>query len=115
MLTNIIYATITAYCACTTCCGPDARGITASGKRPLQGLTIAAPRAVPFGTKVFIAQDVLRSRGLATPTGWNGFVVQDRLSKRYDSRFDVYFTRHADARKFGIKTNQQVIVVLPSL
>lgn len=82
--------TITAYCACVLCCGPDANGITASGVRPREGVTVAAPRSVPFGTRVYIAT-----------IGWR--TVQDRTARRYDGRYDVYFNRHADAKKFGIK------------
>ena len=88
MLTNAI---ITAYCACTICCGPKASGLTASGKSPVQGVTIAASRSIPFGTKIRI----------------NGhtYTVQDRLAKRYDSRIDIYFAKHKDAKAFGIHTN----------
>lgn len=78
---------VTAYCACTVCCGPKATGLTAAGIRPTQGLTVAASRKIPLGTVMQIAGQ--------------RFVVQDRLAKRYDSRVDVYFTRHEDARKFG--------------
>lgn len=83
-------ALITAYCACTVCCGPHAAGITASGKRPVQGVTIAAPRHVPMGTRVHVA-------GL----GW--FQVQDRLARRFDDRWDVYFKEHETARRFGLR------------
>lgn len=97
MTTNILITTITAYCACKTCCGPNAKGITANGNKPVQGITIAASRAIPFGSSV--------------TTSYGRFTVQDRLAKRYDSRFDIYFTKHSDAKKFGIKTNQTVIVI----
>lgn len=88
ILTN---ALLTAYCACKLCCGPNAKGITASGQRPVQGITIAASRTIPFGTQVFIDN--------------KQFLVQDRLAKRFDSRFDLYFHKHEDAKKFGVKTN----------
>jgi len=82
-------ATVVAYCACVTCCGAHADGITASGVRPVQGITVAGPRSVPFGTRVFI-----------TGLGWR--TVQDRTSRRYDGRWDVYFRSHRDAKQFGI-------------
>ena len=85
MITNLI---VTAYCACTICCGPNAKGITASGKRPIEGITIAASRQYHFGTKVAINGHV--------------YIVQDRLAKKYDNRVDIYFNRHSDAKKFGI-------------
>ena len=98
MMTNIIVATITAYCAGKCCCGPQAKGICANNKPPIQGTTIAASRSIKFGSLV----------------SYNGHVytVQDRLAKRYDSRFDIYFERHEDAKHFGIKKNQKVVVII---
>jgi 3D (Asp-Asp-Asp) domain-containing protein len=43
--------------------------------------------------------------------GSHNYIVQDRLAKRYDSRFDIYFNKHSDAKKFGIRTNQTVTIV----
>lgn len=98
MITNIIVATITAYCSCKLCCGPNAKGITANGNKPIEGITIAASRGIAFNSKVRI--------------GRHEYVVQDRLAKRYDSRFDIYFDSHERARRFGIKTNQKVVVII---
>jgi 3D (Asp-Asp-Asp) domain-containing protein len=81
-------AIVTAYCACHLCCGQNAIGLTAAGTKPVQGVTIAAPRSVPFGTMIHVET-----------VGWRR--VEDRLSKRFDNRFDLYFRRHADAVKFG--------------
>jgi 3D (Asp-Asp-Asp) domain-containing protein len=92
-MTNAI---ITAYCACRLCCGPDAAGITACGARPVQGITVAAPRSVPFGTRIWIAG-----------VGWR--TAQDRTARRYDGRYDVYFARHADALNFGIRKSRVLI------
>lgn len=97
MITNIITATLTAYCACKLCCGPNAKGICANNKPPIEGKTIAASRKIPFGSSVLI--------------GTNLYRVDDRLARRYDSRFDIYFTKHIDALKFGIKTNQTVTII----
>ena len=83
--------TVTAYCACTKCCGVmGGTGITASGRRAQQGATVAASRRIPFGTR-------LRIEGVGIR------VVQDRLAARYDDRVDIYFERHEDAMKFGKK------------
>lgn len=82
-------AVVTAYCLCRMCCG-NSDGTTASGRIPVQGVTVAAPRWVPFGSRVYI-QNV----------GWR--VVQDRTARRYDGRWDVYFTRHRDAKRFGLR------------
>lgn len=81
--------TVTAYCGCGKCCGKAGQP-TASGKMPQAGVTIAAPRAIPFGTKLNI-------QGVGTR------VVQDRLAKRFDDRIDVYFASHAEAKRFGIR------------
>lgn len=98
MITNIIQATITAYCACKLCCGPNAKGLTANGNKPIQGITIAASRKIPLQSSVQV--------------GCKTYIVQDRLAKKYDSRFDIYFNKHSDAKKFGIKTNQTVKVII---
>jgi 3D (Asp-Asp-Asp) domain-containing protein len=81
---------VTAYCACKECCGQDAYGYTASGRKPIEGITIAAPRSIPFGTKMFI-------------DGVGHRVVHDRLANRYDTRIDVYMTDHNRAKQFGKK------------
>ena len=97
MTTNIITATITAYCSCKLCCGPNAKGICANGQKPKEGITIAASRNIPLGSQSIIAGRV--------------YTVHDRLAKRFDNRFDIYFAKHSDAKKFGIRTNQKVIVI----
>jgi len=108
MITNIITATITAYCACKEVC-TKGTGITANGQKPIQGITIAASRTIPFGSKVIVPSSILLFSPLQ---GSNNFTVQDRLAKRYDSRFDIYMSSHESARKFGIKTNQTVQVII---
>lgn len=80
--------TVTAYCPCSKCCGQWAGGPTASGRMPVAGVTVAGPRSIPFGTRVWI-------------DGVGERVVQDRLARKYDSRFDLYFASHADALRFG--------------
>lgn len=96
MKTNVYGAIITAYCHCTYCCGPDARGVTASGQIPIAGKTVAAPRAVLLGSTVVI--------------GGQTYTAQDRTNPRYDGRFDIYFKSHAEARRFGIRTNQVTVI-----
>jgi 3D (Asp-Asp-Asp) domain-containing protein len=84
--------TVTAYCACKKCCGRWSGGPTASGKMPVVGVTCAGPRSIPFGTRVRIEGVGVR-------------VVQDRLAKRFDNRFDVFFgsdeQAHERALRFG--------------
>jgi len=83
--------TVTAYCACVKCCGKWSGGPTASGARPQQGVTAAGPRALKFGTRIHIEGVGVR-------------VVQDRLARKYDARFDVYFSDHQAALRFGKRT-----------
>jgi peptidoglycan DL-endopeptidase CwlO len=97
MTTNIITATITAYCACKLCCGNNAKGICANNKPPTQNHTIAASRIYPFGTRV-------RIEG-------KEYVVEDRLALRFDKRFDIFFASHNEAKKYGIKKNVQVTII----
>lgn len=80
---------VTAYCACPRCCGPAACGLTASGTRPSPGRTLAA-NWLPFGARV-------RIEGLGV------YRVEDRMSRRFPSRVDIYMASHADAVRFGRK------------
>ena len=82
--------TVTAYCPCLQCVGLYSGGPTASGVMPKQGVTIAAPRWIPFGT-------VLDIRGVGRR------VVQDRLALRYDNRIDIFMHSHSEAKRFGTK------------
>ena len=82
--------TVTAYCNCPACTGYYSGGPTASGAMARQGITIAAPRSIPFGT-------VLEIEGLGRR------VVQDRLASSHDNRIDIFLRSHAAARRFGIK------------
>lgn len=91
MQTRAEMFTVTAYCHCAKCCGKwAATGRTASGTKPAAGVTVAAPRRLPFGTKLVIP-------------GLGERVVQDRLARRFDDRIDVYFSNHNQALKWGIK------------
>lgn len=81
---------VTAYCSCEICCGHYSGSPTASGVMPKEGVTVAAPREIPFGT-------VLRIAGVGDR------IVQDRLHQRFDRRIDIYFNNHQDAKRFGLK------------
>ena len=89
--------TVTAYCACEICCGKSATGITASGRRPVEGRTVAASRSIPLGTRIHI-------EGI----GWR--VVEDRTARRYDGRVDIFFASHKEALKFG-KQERKVTII----
>jgi 3D (Asp-Asp-Asp) domain-containing protein len=89
--------TVTAYCGCPKCCGKWSGGHkTADGHAPKQGVTVAASRAIPFGTKVIILGHT--------------YTVQDRLAAKYDNRIDIYFDNHIEALRFGKKVLQVEIL-----
>jgi 3D (Asp-Asp-Asp) domain-containing protein len=77
-ITNDYYtetATTSAYTKWETC--PNTDCITASGTRPQNGITVACPRTLPFGTQVEIQGSV--------------YTCQDRTHSRFDGRYDIYF------------------------
>ena len=86
---------ITAYCACKKCCGPLAKGITASQKKVKSGMV--ACNWLKFGTRVNII-------------GLGIFTVEDRGAKslfgdknNHIKHIDVYLPDHSAAVNFGIK------------
>lgn len=88
-------ANISAYCPCLICCGKT-NGITASGVKATQYCTIAAPKSIPFGTKVYIPYfKNAPNKGI--------FIVQDRGGAIGSNRIDVFFNTHQQALNFGRK------------
>lgn len=83
------WMTVTAYCTCKKCCGPNAKGITASGKRA-RGKMIAAPRTYAFGTVMYVP-------------GYGTSCVEDRGGAIKGSRLDLLFPSHKAALKWGKK------------
>lgn len=80
---------VTHYCACTYCCGPNAKGITASGKRVAEGM-VAMSSHYPFGTQIMI----------------NGilYTVEDRGGSGIEndiSRVDIFVPSHSEALRKG--------------
>ena len=90
------HALFTAYCLCTAvCCPASSAGLTAAGRPPRAGASIAAPRSVPLGTRVLV-----KVPGALT----NVFVVDDRTARRFDGRWDIYMASHRRALAFGKRT-----------
>ena len=87
---------ITAYCPCTKCCGKS-DGITASGEKAVEGITIAMDESMPFGTKIYI-------------DGVGERIVQDRGGAIKGNRIDLYFGSHQEALNFGRQTKQVTIL-----
>jgi 3D (Asp-Asp-Asp) domain-containing protein len=78
-------ATVTAYSSTRRQTSSHPK-ITASGKHVSDGV-IACPRKFPFGTKVTIDGKV--------------YTCQDRLNRKYDSRFDIWKPNTRAAKVFG--------------
>ena len=79
---------VSAYCSCSQCCGKS-DGITFSGEKAVEGITIAADTRVhPIGTVLYIE-------------GIGERVVQDIGGSIYGNRIDVYFDSHSQALEFG--------------
>jgi 3D (Asp-Asp-Asp) domain-containing protein len=100
--THIRRMEVTAYCPCTKCCGPAAKGITASGKHVSHndGKFVAADTSVlPFGTKLVIP-------GYADDAQVQ---VLDRGGAIKGNKLDLYFPTHAEALTWG---RQQVDVIV---
>lgn len=88
---------VTHYCACTKCCGPNANGITASGKQVATGM-VAMSSYYPFGTLIEI----------------NGvmYTVEDRGGSGIEngrSRVDIYVPDHNEALRLGRFTTTATI------
>ncbi len=94
MHVRVVRMMVTAYCPCTKCCGPNAHGVTASGK-PVSyndGHFVAADtRFLPFGTQLLIPG---YNNGSPVP-------VIDRGGAIKGNRLDVFFPTHQEAREWG--------------
>ena len=81
---------ITYYCACKQCCGKT-NGITASGAKVQEGVTVAADTSkLPFGTNIYIS-------GI----GWR--TVQDRGGAIKGNRLDIYISCHNDPMPYNVQ------------
>jgi 3D (Asp-Asp-Asp) domain-containing protein len=81
---------ITHYCACTKCCGKNAQGITASGKRVEENKTIAVdPKVIALGSEVYI-------------DGYGYMEAQDTGSAIKGNIIDVYIADHEEALNLGV-------------
>lgn len=79
----------TGYCSCTKCCGPNAKGITATGTKVQANRTIAVdPKVIPLGSKVEIE-------------GFGTFTAEDTGSAVKGNIVDIYFNTHQEALNWG--------------
>jgi 3D (Asp-Asp-Asp) domain-containing protein len=93
---------VTAYCPCKKCCGPKARGITASGRRVSHnnGQFVAADTSIlPFNSKLIIP-------GYAA-----GQIVEvlDKGGAIKGKKLDVFFATHDEALKWGRRMMEVII------
>jgi 3D (Asp-Asp-Asp) domain-containing protein len=91
---HVVTMEVTGYCSCKKCCGEQAAGITASGKKVSynRGRFVAADtRILPFGTKVSI------------PGYHEGVAVEviDRGGAIKGNKLDLYFPTHQAALNWG--------------
>jgi 3D (Asp-Asp-Asp) domain-containing protein len=88
--------TITAYCACSRCCGVWANGYTATGTLATEGRTIAVdPKVIPYGTHVL----------LIWPDGTqHSYISEDCGGGVNGNHIDVFFNDHQAARVFGVQS-----------
>ena len=92
--TRTIRMEVTAYCPCVKCCGPNAHGVTASGKliSHNDGKFVAADTSVlPFGTKLVIP-------GYADGQPVD---VADRGGAIKGNKLDLFFPTHEAALAWG--------------
>jgi 3D (Asp-Asp-Asp) domain-containing protein len=100
-VSKIVTMEVTAYCACTRCCGPNAQGITASGKDVSynSGKFVAADRSLPFGQRLIIP-------------GYHDEPVEviDRGGAIKGNKLDVFFATHQEALEWGRRTVAVTII-----
>lgn len=95
--TNSKWVTVTAYSSTVDQCDSNPF-ITASGKHVRDG--IIATNALAFGTKVMFP----------SVYGNKVFTVEDRMNRRYSDRADIWFETREEAKLFGIKKLEMVII-----
>lgn len=78
----------TAYCSCKKCCGKD-DGITASGRKAIEGLTVASNTY--YGKGIYLYDENMDLVG-----------IYECMDKGTDG-IDVYIDSHQRAREFGIR------------
>jgi 3D (Asp-Asp-Asp) domain-containing protein len=91
---HVVWMEVTAYCPCTKCCGPNAHGMTASGKD------------VSYNGGVFVAADTTQyafGTKLSVPGYHEGQSVEviDRGSAIKGDHLDVFFPTHEQAVQWG--------------
>jgi 3D (Asp-Asp-Asp) domain-containing protein len=81
---------LSAYCPCSRCCGPNATGITFTGKPVKVGYIAVDPKVIPLHSKVSIE-------------GLGEYEAEDTGSKIKGMAIDVFFNTHREALVFGVQ------------
>lgn len=94
---------LTFYCCCEKCCGKDethpAYGITASGEKAVEGITVAAdPSVFPLGSKLEIE-------------GFGTYIVQDTGKSIKGNKIDIFLDSHERCLEMGVKRAEVTLVV----
>jgi 3D (Asp-Asp-Asp) domain-containing protein len=89
-----VWVLVTAYCGCSKCCGPNARGLTASGR----SISYNGGRFVAADTKIFKFDTQLQIPGYA---GGQPVEVIDRGGAIKGYHIDVFFPTHEEAKAWG--------------
>lgn len=71
--------------------GMNGQGITASCEPVVEGITIAAPPDIPFGSQIYI------------PSLDKTYIVTDRGGAIKGNRLDLYMMKRSDALEFGVQ------------
>ncbi|MFA7169310.1 MAG: hypothetical protein WC178_00440 [Candidatus Paceibacterota bacterium] len=91
------WVTVTAYSSTVDQCDSNPF-ITASGTHVRDG--VIATNLLSFGTKV----------KFPSVYGEKIFVVEDRMNQRYSDRADIWFETREQAKQFGVKRLEMVVV-----
>ena len=92
---------VTAYCDCKKCCGKS-DGVTATGTIAKEGRTIAVdPNKIPYGSTVL----VYHKKELV-----GIYIAEDCGGAIKGKKLDIFFDKHSDARKWGIKKCRVVVL-----
>jgi 3D (Asp-Asp-Asp) domain-containing protein len=99
---RVIWMQVTAYCACKKCCGPGAKGLTASGRH----ISYNGGHFVAADTKVFAFGTKLLIPGYA---GGNAVEVVDRGGAIKGNHIDLFMPTHQQAVAWGNKWMQVTV------
>ena len=98
-----VWVLVTAYCGCPKCCGPNARGLTASGR----SISYNGGRFVAADTKIFKFDTQLVIPGYA---GGEPVEVIDRGGAIKGYHIDVFFPTHEEAKAWGKRWMEVTVV-----